>query len=203
MLYCVHHHGIKKLASVLLAFVAITLATRPLSPPPMDNAPPTLPFTCMRRQSAILSPPDSQGDCPTTYPVPNAGLHPPHAPISFTPEQLKMLRAQISILKAIKKGSPVPRHIRQAVLVPNQPLAIPNPQTVLHRPESPDADTRVDDSAVVIHNDVGVIPVNDALEKCTIAVTVPPRPDQEEEVEVVDSVKGSQCPDGLIHPIAH
>jgi ATP-dependent helicase STH1/SNF2 len=74
--------------------------------------------------------------------------HPPSSqtPVSFTPDQINALRAQIHAFKLISRGLPVPEPIQQAIRVPNN--AIPDLEKLL---QGQDINSRVVDSAVKIH----------------------------------------------------
>ncbi|KAJ7630412.1 SNF2-family ATP dependent chromatin remodeling factor snf21 [Roridomyces roridus] len=64
-------------------------------------------------------------------------------PVSFTPDQVNALRAQIQAFKLITRGQPVPEAIQQALRVPNN--AVPELEKLL---QGTDVDGRVVDNAV-------------------------------------------------------
>lgn len=105
----------------------------------------------------------SNGHTPSTpmlngSPVPNGGLltagptpsapypQPPSSPVSFTPDQINALRAQIHAFKLISRGLPVPDALQAAVRLPNQ--AIPELEKLL---QGGDINSRVIESAVKMH----------------------------------------------------
>ncbi|EKM60438.1 uncharacterized protein PHACADRAFT_179732 [Phanerochaete carnosa HHB-10118-sp] len=85
--------------------------------------------------------PLTSGPIPTqAYPAPS------QSPVSFTPDQINALRAQIQAFKLISRGMPVPDSLQVAVRVPNQ--AVPELEKLLH---GGDINSRVVDSAVKVH----------------------------------------------------
>ena len=158
--------------------------------------------------------PTTNGNALTAGPVPNQAYpQAPQTPVSFTPDQINALRAQIHAFKLISRGLPVPEQIQQAIRVPNQ--AIPDLQTLLH---GPDVNARVIDSAVKIHKSANGTPVNGVgvVEQPPAEVAAPPEPVKEEEVEVVDPEKIPKGPfleddvnsgiypyNAYIHPFTH
>ncbi|PIL29895.1 hypothetical protein GSI_07805 [Ganoderma sinense ZZ0214-1] len=156
--------------------------------------------------------PATNGNALTTGPVPNQPYpQAPQTPVSFTPDQINALRAQIHAFKLISRGLPVPEQIQQAIRVPNQ--AIPDLQTLLH---GSDVNARVIDSAVKIHKSANGTPVNGAVEPPPAEVAAPPEPVKEEEVEVVDPEKMPKGPfreddvnsgiypyNAYLHPFTH
>ncbi|TBU43114.1 SNF2 family N-terminal domain-containing protein [Dichomitus squalens] len=131
--------------------------------------------------------PATNGNALTAGPVSNQ-LYPqaPQTPVSFTPDQINALRAQIHAFKLISRGMPVPEPIQQAIRVPNQ--AIPDIQTLLH---GADVNARVIDSAVKIHKSTNGTPVNGVVEHPPVAEVTPAPPEtiKEEEIEAVDPEK--------------
>ena len=80
----------------------------------------------------------------TSGPVPNQPYpQPPQTPVSFTPDQINALRAQIHAFKLLSRGLQVPDTIQQAIRVPN--TAIPDLEKLL---QGQDVGSRVVDSAV-------------------------------------------------------
>ncbi|KAI0932898.1 hypothetical protein AcW1_000117 [Taiwanofungus camphoratus] len=77
-----------------------------------------------------------------TQPYPSA----PQTPVSFTPDQINALRAQIHAFKLLSRGLPVPEAIQAAMRVPNQ--AAPELEKLL---AGADVNARVVDSTVKIH----------------------------------------------------
>lgn len=124
--------------------------------------------------------PTTNGNALTSGPVPSQ-LYPPasQTPVSFTPDQINALRAQIHAFKLISRGLPVPDPIQQAIRVPNQ--AVPDLQTLL---QGSDVNARVVDSAVKIHKSTNGTPVN-GVELHSTPEVVPP-PEEVKEEEVVD-----------------
>ncbi|OSD05650.1 hypothetical protein PYCCODRAFT_1384571 [Trametes coccinea BRFM310] len=134
----------------------------------------------------------------------------PQTPVSFTPDQINALRAQIHAYKLISRGLPVPESIQQAIRVPNQ--AVPDLQTLLH---GPDVNARVVDSAVKIHKSANGTPVNGV--EHTPAPSVPPETVKDEEVEITtdpeklpkgpfleDDVNSGIYPyNAYVHPFTH
>ena len=87
--------------------------------------------------------PLTSGPMPTQpYPAPS------QSPVSFTPDQINALRAQIQAFKLISRGHAVPEAIQAAVRVPNQ--AIPELEKLVHGGGA-DVNSRVVDSAVKIY----------------------------------------------------
>ena len=154
----------------------------------------------------------TNGNALTAGPVPNQAYpQAPQTPVSFTPDQINALRAQIHAFKLISRGLPVPEQIQQAIRVPNQ--AIPDLQTLLH---GSDVNARVIDSAVKIHKSANGTPVNGVVEQPPAEVAAPPEPVKEEEVEVVDPEKMPKGPfleddvnsgiypyNAYLHPFTH
>lgn len=90
---------------------------------------------------------------PTPNPLTNGPVqsHPgypsaPQTPVSFTPEQIDALRAQIQAFKLISRGMAVPDHIQQSMRVPNH--AVPELERVLH---GPNPNARIIDNTVKLH----------------------------------------------------
>ncbi|PCH33114.1 hypothetical protein WOLCODRAFT_21769 [Wolfiporia cocos MD-104 SS10] len=74
----------------------------------------------------------------------------PHTPVSFSPEQIEALRAQIKAFKMLQHGKPVPEAIQQAMRVPNQ--VAPELEKIL---QGADVNARVVDGAVKMHKSAG------------------------------------------------
>ncbi|CAL1697367.1 unnamed protein product [Somion occarium] len=70
----------------------------------------------------------------------------PTTPVSFTPDQIDALRAQIQAFKLISRGMPVPEHVQQAARIASQ--AAPTLEKVL---QGQDVASRVVDGAVKVH----------------------------------------------------
>ncbi|GLB36607.1 putative snf2-ATP coupling, chromatin remodelling complex [Lyophyllum shimeji] len=82
----------------------------------------------------------------TSGPIPPQAVPaPPQTPVSFTPEQINALRAQIHAFKLLTRGLPVPESIQQAIRVPN--TAIPDLEKLL---QGPDVSSRIVDAAVKV-----------------------------------------------------
>ncbi|KII86364.1 hypothetical protein PLICRDRAFT_56081 [Plicaturopsis crispa FD-325 SS-3] len=80
----------------------------------------------------------------TSGPVPTPSQNPTsQTPVSFTPDQINALRAQIHAFKLISRGLPVPEPVQQAIRVPN--AAIPDLEKLL---QGHDVSARIVDSAV-------------------------------------------------------
>ncbi|GJE94222.1 Chromatin structure-remodeling complex subunit snf21 [Phanerochaete sordida] len=91
--------------------------------------------------------PAPNGNALTSGPIPTQAYPAPsQSPVSFTPDQINALRAQIHAFKLISRGMPVPDALQQAVRVPNQ--AVPELEKLL---QGGDLNSRVVDSAVKIH----------------------------------------------------
>ncbi|OBZ80022.1 hypothetical protein A0H81_00160 [Grifola frondosa] len=123
-------------------------------------------------------------------------------PVSFTPDQINALRAQIHAFKLLSRGMPIPEPIQQAIRIPNQ--AVPDLEKLLH---GADVNARVVDSAVKIHKGTEESAVDGAVVDGIKA----------EEIEVVESTedmpKGPFFEDDVnsgiypynayMHPFAH
>ncbi|KAI0735883.1 SNF2 family N-terminal domain-containing protein [Earliella scabrosa] len=121
--------------------------------------------------------PATNGNALSSGPVPSQPYpQAPPTPVSFTPDQINALRAQIHAFKLISRGLPVSETIQQAIRVPNQ--AVPDLQTLL---QGPDVNARVVDSAVKIHKSTNGTPVN-GVEHATPEVVPPVEVVKEEEV---------------------
>ncbi|KAG1825464.1 SNF2 family N-terminal domain-containing protein [Suillus subaureus] len=70
---------------------------------------------------------------------------PPITPVSFTPDQISALRAQIMAYRLVTRGSPIPDHLQHAIRVPN--TAVPDLENLL---QGPDVSSRIVDSAAKI-----------------------------------------------------
>ncbi|KAJ7139490.1 SNF2-family ATP dependent chromatin remodeling factor snf21 [Mycena epipterygia] len=80
----------------------------------------------------------------TAGPIPTQPFPPTsQTPVSFTPDQINALRAQIHAFKLISRGLPVPDNIQQALRVPNN--AVPELEKLL---QGTDVNGRVVDNAV-------------------------------------------------------
>ncbi|KAL4069226.1 SNF2 family N-terminal domain-containing protein, partial [Scleroderma citrinum] len=96
----------------------------------------------------------------TSGPVP-AAPHPPTSPISFTPDQINALRAQIQAFKLISQGHPVPEPLQQAIRPHN------NVTVDLEKVLAPsDVGTRIVDAAVKMQK--GVVPSTGESQKSTV-----------------------------------
>ncbi|KAJ8520347.1 hypothetical protein ONZ45_g2821 [Pleurotus djamor] len=80
----------------------------------------------------------------TSGPIPTTPVPPPsQTPVSFTPDQINALRAQIHAFKLISRGLPVPENVQQAIRLPN--AAVPELEKLL---QGSDVTSRVIDNAV-------------------------------------------------------
>ncbi|KIJ59828.1 hypothetical protein HYDPIDRAFT_99946 [Hydnomerulius pinastri MD-312] len=111
--------------------------------PPASSVPGTVPTTA---PPAASTPVQSI----TTGPVPQAPP-PPTTPVSFTPDQINSLRAQIMAFKLISRGAPVPENIQQAIRPHN---TVTTDLEKMLAP--PDVGTRIVDAAVKMQK--GVVP---------------------------------------------
>ncbi|KAF4623491.1 hypothetical protein D9613_001581 [Agrocybe pediades] len=64
-------------------------------------------------------------------------------PVSFTPEQMNVLRAQIAAFKYVSRSQPLPEHLQSAIRISN--TTIPDLEKMMHGPDVP---SRIVDSAV-------------------------------------------------------
>ncbi|KAJ3523667.1 hypothetical protein NM688_g8690 [Phlebia brevispora] len=87
----------------------------------------------------------------TASPVPSTYPSAPQSPVSFTPDQINALRAQIHAFKLIQRGLPIPEQIQGAIRVPNQ--AVPELEKLL-RGEDVNMNGRIVDNAVKVHKSV-------------------------------------------------
>ncbi|KAL6305657.1 SNF2 family N-terminal domain-containing protein [Sparassis latifolia] len=117
----------------------------------------------------------------------------PQSPVSFTPEQIGALRAQIHAFKLLSRGLPIPEAIQQAMRVPNE--AIPELEKLLH---GQDVNAMVVDSAVKIHRGNGsVAPEQSAAVEGSAAAAAPDGVKEEgEEVEMEMEVDAADLPKG-------
>ncbi|KAI0641156.1 SNF2 family N-terminal domain-containing protein [Trametes meyenii] len=151
------------------------------------------------------------GNSLTSGPVPQQPYpSAPQTPVSFTPDQINALRAQIHAFKLISRGLPVPDSLQQAIRVPNQ--AVPDLQTLL---QGPDVNARVVDSAVKIHKSANGTPVNGVEHSVSAGVTTEVIKDEEVEITtdpeklpkgpfLEDDVKSGIYPyNAYLHPFSH
>ena len=103
---------------------------------------------------APTGPPSSAPQIPppsvTSGPVPSAPL-PPSTPVSFTPDQINALRAQIMAFKLISRGAPLPEHLQHSIK-PHNSVAADLDKALA----PPDVSTRIVDAAVKMQK--GVVP---------------------------------------------
>ncbi|KAG6841530.1 hypothetical protein C0991_009895 [Blastosporella zonata] len=71
----------------------------------------------------------------TSGPIPQSVPPQSQTPVSFTPDQINALRAQIHAFKCISRGIPIPESVQQAIRVPN--TAIPDLEKLLQGPDVP------------------------------------------------------------------
>jgi ATP-dependent helicase STH1/SNF2 len=81
--------------------------------------------------------------------VPQPIPGPSVTPVSFTPEQIGALRAQIMAFKLVSRGSPIPDHLQHAIRVPN--TAVPELEKLL---QGPDVPSRIVDNAAKIQKGI-------------------------------------------------
>lgn len=86
-------------------------------------------------------------------PVPSVPILPPTSPVSFTPDQINALRAQIQAFKLISRGQPIPEQLQQAIR-PNSNVVFELEKIVAPT----DVATRIVDAAVKTQK--GVVPVD-------------------------------------------
>ncbi|KAF8546993.1 hypothetical protein OG21DRAFT_1490621 [Imleria badia] len=123
----------------------------PQTQPPFPNGhvphpQPDPPAPAVQPTSALQNAPPSV----TAGPVTAAPL-PPSTPLSFTPDQMNALRAQIMAFKLISRGAPLPEHLQQSIKPYNSVAAD------LDKALAPaDVNTRIVDAAVKLQK--GVVP---------------------------------------------
>ncbi|KAI0668688.1 SNF2 family N-terminal domain-containing protein [Trametes maxima] len=155
--------------------------------------------------------PAVNGNPLTSGPVPQQPYpSSPQTPVSFTPDQINALRAQIHAFKLISRGLPVPDSLQQAIRVPNQ--AVPDLQTLL---QGPDVNARVVDSAVKIHKSANGTPVNGVEHPVPAGITTEVIKDEEVEITtdpeklpkgpfLEDDVNSGIYPyNAYLHPFSH
>ncbi|TCD61184.1 hypothetical protein EIP91_008809 [Steccherinum ochraceum] len=99
-------------------------------------------------QNGIILPTNSLSSAPLggqQFPPPA-----PSTPVSFTPDQIDALRAQIQSFKLISRGLPVPEYLQHASRFPTQ--AAPQLEKFL---QNNDVNGRIVDSAVKVHKGAG------------------------------------------------
>ncbi|KAF9808693.1 hypothetical protein IEO21_07780 [Rhodonia placenta] len=103
----------------------------------------------------------------------------PHTPVSFTPEQIDALRAQIKAFKMLMHNKPIPEALQQAMRVPSQ--VIPELEKFL---QPQDVNARIVDSAVKLQKSTsgGTLTV---AEQTPAAEEVKP-----EDIDMTDMPKG-------------
>ncbi|KAJ7102506.1 SNF2-family ATP dependent chromatin remodeling factor snf21 [Mycena belliarum] len=111
-------------------------------------------------------------------------------PVSFTPDQINALRAQIHAFKLISKGVAVPDHIQQALRVPNN--AVPELEKLL---QGTDVNGRVVDNAVRAAKGE---PVEDFKEEDIDPADLPKGPFMEDDVNSGIYPYNAYC-----HPFTH
>ncbi|OCH84411.1 hypothetical protein OBBRIDRAFT_408557, partial [Obba rivulosa] len=128
----------------------------------------------------------------TTGPVPpTVPPQPPQTPVSFTPEQINALRAQIHAFKILSRGMPVPEGLLAAMRAPNN--AVADLQNLM---QVPDVNSRVVDSAVKLHKSVSGSSVTSEQPADS---SVPPETIKAEDAEVLAttlSVDAADLPKG-------
>lgn len=121
----------------------------------------------------------------TSGPVPSAPA-PSLSPISFTPDQINALRAQIQAFKHLTRGQPIPDHIQQAIRPHN------NVAADLDKILTPtDVGLRIVDAAVKMQK--GVVPPT--LPGIAPGPTTPSKPSgTEAQVKVEETIPPSDSP---------
>ncbi|KAI6028981.1 SNF2 family N-terminal domain-containing protein, partial [Pisolithus marmoratus] len=112
------------------------------------NSHPTLNGTSSTTEQTMLN-----GTAPQSIvsgPVPSVPM-PPTSPVSFTPDQINALRAQIQAFKLISRGQPIPEQLQQAIRPNNN--VIPELEKIV---TPTDVATRIVDAAVKTQK--GVVP---------------------------------------------
>ncbi|KAJ7356681.1 SNF2-family ATP dependent chromatin remodeling factor snf21 [Mycena albidolilacea] len=111
-------------------------------------------------------------------------------PVSFTPDQVNALRAQIHAFKLITRGMPVPENIQQALRVPNN--AVPELEKLL---QGSDVNGRVVDNAVRVAKGE---PVDDFKDEDIDPADLPKGPFMEDDVN-----SGIYPYNAYRHPFTH
>ena len=78
---------------------------------------------------------------------------PPQTPVSFTPDQISVLKAQIYAFKCLSRGTPVPDNVQQAIQFPNNAVAELDKSL-----QGADVASRIVDSAVKVQKGTSVEP---------------------------------------------
>ncbi|KAL4254551.1 Swr1 complex component [Abortiporus biennis] len=136
----------------------------------------------------------------------------PSTPVSFTPEQIDALRAQIQAFKLISRGLPVPEPLQQAMRVPNHAAA--DLEKMLH---VQDVNSRVVDSTVKAHKGAnGTSSPTDAVAPTSESTTTDvPKTEEaiQEPIDMSNMPKGPFLEDDIksgiypynayLHPFSH
>ncbi|KAJ7171766.1 SNF2-family ATP dependent chromatin remodeling factor snf21 [Mycena crocata] len=146
-----------------------------------------------RMQGQQQQQPLTNGHAPINGTAPSAATSapiPPSTPVSFTPDQINALRAQIHAFKLISRGLPVPDNIQQALRVPNN--AVPELEKLL---QGTDVNGRVVDNAVRATKGE---PVDDFKEEDIDPADLPKGPFMEDDVN-----SGIYPYNAFKHPFSH
>ncbi|CAK5279848.1 unnamed protein product [Mycena citricolor] len=120
-------------------------------------------------------------------------FHPPppsQTPVSFTPDQMNVLRAQIHAFKLISRGAPVPEYLQQALKLSNN--AVPELEKLL---QVPDVSSKIVDSAVRVAKGE---PVEDFKDEDIDPADMPKGPFMEDDVN-----SGIYPYNAYRHPFTH
>ncbi|KAF7367428.1 Chromatin structure-remodeling complex subunit snf21 [Mycena sanguinolenta] len=134
---------------------------------------------------------NGSGPSLASAPIPSQSFPPTsQTPVSFTPDQVNALRAQIHAFKLITRGLPVPENIQQALRVPNN--AVPELEKLL---QGSDVNGRVVDNAVRAAKGE---PVDDFKEEDIDPADLPKGPFMEDDVN-----SGIYPYNAYRHPFTH
>lgn len=154
-------------------------------------------------------PPAVNGNPLVSGPIP-AQPYPsaPQTPVSFTPDQINALRAQIHAFKLIQRGMPVPDSVQQAIRVPNQ--AVPELERLL---QGGDVNARVIDSVVKVHKGTPSAPPAEPPSVPETTTLDALKTEEYEEISPADMPKGPFLEDDVnsgiypynayLHPFTH
>ncbi|KAI3622262.1 rsc complex subunit [Moniliophthora roreri] len=106
-----------------------------------------------------------------------------HTPVSFTPEQINVLRAQIQAFKLLQRGTPVPEALQHAIVPHNN--AVSNLEKVL---QISDVSSRVVDGAVKVAK--GESGISDSASASTVNGAVKTEETETVQINPADMPKG-------------